>query len=115
MEANEADWAEYFLRIRSVCPWSFSAYKQQQIRIQPWHSQVLDLGTDQAIVYTALKHRPRQLKKITARLNRDYPLLEFLWSHPGCGANSTPVPVIIQQDQKRLESIRKRQQTSTDI
>lgn len=102
------NWADYFESIQSECPWSLGAYKQDKIRIQDWHSQILDLGTNEAIVYIAPKHRPRQLKKITNRLNRDYPLLEFLWSHPKYGYNSTPVPVIIQQDRKRLESIRNR-------
>lgn len=108
MEAKSVNWAAYFESIKCECPWSLGAYKQNKIRIQGWHSQILDLGTDEAIVYTAPKHRPRQLKRITERLNRDYPQYEFLWSHPKHGYNSTPVPVIIQQDQKRLESIRNR-------
>ena len=50
----------------------------------------------------------RQLKRITERLNTQYHQYEFLWSHPKYGGHSTAVPVIIQQDQKRLESIRNR-------
>ena len=107
MAAKEVDWEQYFLSIRPVCPWSSAAHKRNRIRITEWHSHILDLGTDLAIVYTAPNHKPRQLKRITERLNNTYPELEFLWSHPRYGGNSTSVPVIIQQDQKQLESIRK--------
>jgi hypothetical protein len=108
VEAKEVDWGAYFSSIRAVCPWSQGAHLRNLIRIQTWHSQILDLGKFEAIVYTAPNHKPRQLKRITQRLNQTYPQYEFLWSHPKYGGHSTAVPVIIQQDQKRLESIRNR-------
>jgi hypothetical protein len=106
--AKEVDWFSYFESIKPVCPWSSAAHLRNLIRIQTWHSQILDLGKFEAIVYTAPNHKPRQLKRITQRLNTQYHQYEFLWSHPKYGGHSTEVPVIIQQDQKRLESIRNR-------
>lgn len=101
------NWAAYFESIKTACPWSWSAQKKSLIDIQHWHSQAQDLEHYEARIYTAPNHKPRQLKKITDRLNRDRPLEEWLWSHPKYGHNSTPVPVLIQQDRSRLESIRK--------
>lgn len=103
------DWLAYFQSIKEVCPWSLSAALQGQIRIENWHSQILDLGQDKAIVYLAPKHKPRQLKRITNRLNEQFEEYEFLWSHPKFGDHSTPQAVIIQQDAKLLENIRKTQ------
>lgn len=104
----EVDWLAYFQSIKGVCPWSYSAALQGRIRIQNWYNQVEDLGTDQAVVYLAPNHKPRQLKRITSRLNTAYSEYEFLWSHPKFGNRSTPTAVIIQQDAKLLENIRKR-------
>lgn len=79
---------------------------QGRIRIETWHSHILRLENNLAIVYTAPNHKPRQLKRITDRLNRTYAEYEFLWSHPKYGGNSTPIPAIIQQDAQTLEKIR---------
>ena len=105
--ADAVDWLAYFQNIKEVCPWSYSAVLQGKIRIETWHSHILDLGTDKAVVYLAPNHKPRQLKRISDRLNHSYSQYEFLWSHPKYQGNSTPVPVIIQQDAQLLEKIRK--------
>ena len=101
------NWEQYFKSIKAVCPWSWSANNKSLIDIQNWHSQVYELNDYEARIYVAPKHNPRQLKKISTRLNRDRPTEEWLWSHPRYGYNSTPVPVLIQQDRTKLETIRK--------
>lgn len=101
-----ADWNKYFRDIKSVCPWSYSAWKKQEIQITNWHSHILELGSYQARIYIAPKHKPRQLKKIADRLNTQRQHEEWLWSHPQYANNSTPVPVLIQQDRERLEAVR---------
>lgn len=106
VEAN-LDWLTYFESIREVCPWSGAAYKNGAIAIQHWHSQVNDLENYKARIYIAPTHNPRQLKKITDRLNNTRHNEEWLWSHPRYGYNSTPTPVLIQQDRNTLETIRK--------
>jgi hypothetical protein len=77
------------------------------IDIQHWHSQAKDLEHYEARIYVATNYKPRQLKKLSNRLNKEYVEYEFLWSHPKYGYNSTPVPVLIQQDRLKLETIRK--------
>jgi hypothetical protein len=110
VEENKLLWHAYFESIKEVCPWSWSAVKQQAIDFQPWHSQVQDLGEYSARVYTAPRHNPRQLQKIAARLTAARTLEEWLWSHPKLGEHSTPVGVLIQQDAKTLEIIRNKLQ-----
>jgi len=100
------DWESYFKSIRQVCPWSWAAWKKQQITITNWHSQIFELGNFQARLYIAPNHNARQLKKISNRLNRERPHEEWLWSHPDFAHNSTPVPVFIQQDRLILERAR---------
>lgn len=102
----EVDWGKYFQSIKQVCPWSLSAWKHGKIRIQRWHSQPKDLGTTEAVIYTAPNHNPRQLKKIAARLNRQRPTDEWLWSHPSFGNHSAPIACLIQQDRVRLHELR---------
>lgn len=102
---DAVDWLAYFKSIKGVCPWSLSAALQGRIRITDWHSQILDLGTDLAIVYRCTLNA-QQLKTITDQLNLNYEELEFFWSHPSQGGHSTPIPIIIQQDHLHLEKIR---------
>ena len=110
MEANNLVWHTYFKSIRSVCPWSWVAYNQEAIDITHWHSQVIDLDKYQARVYVAPNHKPRQLQKIAARLNRTRPEDEFLWSHPSLGENSTHTGVLIQQHRETLGLLRNKLQ-----
>lgn len=102
-------WKKYFQTISDVCPWSWEAYQQDKILITEF-KELLPLGTNQAIVYTFDDIEIESLDDIVYIFNEDYPEYEFLWSHPDHskgGQNQTPVPVIIQQDRKLLESLRK--------
>ena len=104
----EVDWHSYFQSIRGVCPWSLSAYKREGIDIQPWGGEARPLGTWAARIYLAPRHKPRQLKRITDRLNRTQHTDEWLWSHPKYQHHSAPVACMIQQDRKTLYSIREK-------
>lgn len=106
MEDAAVNWLEYFLSIKSVCPWSWAAAKRDRIDIQQWKQGIKPLGEYEARIYTAPAHKPRQLKKISNTLNQTRPNEEWLWSHPKYQHNSTPIPVLIQQDRSRLEQIR---------
>ena len=105
--ANVAvDWAEYFQSIRTSCPWSLAAWRKQQISIEQWRGQPLPLEPFLARVYI-VDLNPRRLKKLCARLDRESEQEEWLWSHPRYGGDSTPMPVLIQQNRTTLENIRK--------
>lgn len=101
----EVNWDEYFESIKTVCPWSLKAWRQNQIEIIKWHSQPQDLENLQARIYIS-KHNPRQLKKISKKLNSLRPKEEWLWSHPSFGNHSSHVPILIQQDRDKLYYIR---------
>lgn len=107
MADAEADWNAYFENIKEVCPWSWSAWQQGAIQVTAWYNHVENLEHNQARLYIAHKHKPRQLKKIAQRLNRTRPEEEWLWSHPKFEFYSTPVPTLIQQDRHKLEKARK--------
>lgn len=100
------NWDNYFQSIKSVCPWSLSAWRSREIHIINWRSHILELDSYQARIYIAPKHNPRQLKKMSDRFNQERPNEEWLWSHPSFGYHSTPVPVFIQQDRAKLMHIR---------
>ena len=100
-------WTEYFHSIRHVCPWSYSAWKRGKIEIDLWKGVARDLGNLEARVNCIGKITPRMLKKIEKRLNREREFEEWLHSHPSFGVNSTPIPVLIQQDRLGLEIARK--------
>jgi hypothetical protein len=103
----KADWHSYFGLIKTVCPWSYSAWRRGAIEITEWHGIILPLGSQEARLYLAPQHNPRQLRKMSQRLNSQRPSEEWLYSHPSFGKNSTPTPCFIQQDRRRLEEIRK--------
>ena len=103
-KAADVDWDLYFYKIRQWCPWSYAAWQRKEIEIQNWQGKVIDLGHLQARVYLVKSLNHRRLKKLCKQL--DYGEYEWLWSHPGYGANSTPVFCLIQQDRKQLNSIR---------
>ena len=99
------DWTEYFQRIKPVCPWSLAAWKKNQIKITPWRGQHEPLGNNQAIVYTFKDINRRRLKKLCKKLNVSYEY-EWLWSEPRYGNYASPVPVLIQQDRRKLFDLR---------
>lgn len=104
LEAN--NWQDYFYSIRTVCPWSYSAWKRNKIGIVSWTGAVKDLEDLEARVYV-YHTKPRLLKKVEQRLNDEREHEEWLHSHPSFGVNATPVPVLIQQSRIGLENIRK--------
>lgn len=101
---QSVDWTEYFSRIKSVCPWSYSAWSKNKIEITRWQGQALPLGDLEARVYIVDTTR-RRLKKLAKQL--DHGDCEWLWSEPNYGVYGTPLPVLIQQSRQRLNDIRK--------
>lgn len=103
------DWKNYFLSIKSVCPWSVGAFLRDELLFVDWQTRqcpkVIPEGK-QAVVHLAPRHNPRQLKKMCDRFNQTRPDEEWLWSHPSFGYNSTPVACFIQQDRILLEKAR---------
>ena len=102
---NNTLWRDYFYSIRTYCPWSYKAWKQDKIEVVLWTGEVKDLNGLEARVY-CLDRKPRLLKKIEQRLNSEREFEEWLHSHPSFGINSTPVPVLIQQDRLGLQTAR---------
>lgn len=101
MAEEKIDWGLYFERIKPVCPWSTSAWNKGEILITHWSGKVLDLGMNQAIVYIVKNHNRRRLKKLCASVDTDK-RYDWLWSEPSHGPYASPVPVLIQQDSRKL-------------
>lgn len=105
---EEVDWAEYFHKIRSVCPWSLAAWRRGLIDITDYSQGIKPLGDFHARVYV-LDLKPKAVKKIADDLDHRDTVCEWLWSHPqGGGAYSAPRPCIIQQDSKWLQELREK-------
>ena len=107
MVKRKSNWSEYFLSIKPVCPWSHQAFLNNAIEIKTWRGQCLPLYNLEARVYV-YNRSPRLLKKLASKLERLYPEYEFLYSHPSWKYNSTPLPVIIQQDKSKLYNLRQK-------
>ncbi len=101
----EVDWEKYFQHIKPVCPWSGAAHKKGEIKIREWSGEVEPLGKNQAIVYVCPKYNRRRLKKLHKKIDNS-PVYEWLWSEPTNGPNASPVPVLIQQDKRKLFDLR---------
>ena len=99
---QSVNWAEYFFRIKEVCPWSYAAWQKNKIDIVKTRG-IIPLGDYSARVYVFDLTR-RRLKKLCQL--RDHGEDEWLWSVPGYGANGTPVPCLIQQSRARLNLLR---------
>lgn len=111
---DEADWQGYFDHIKSVCPWSYNAWRKGLIEITDYGRGIQPLGDLQARVYT-VDLNPRRLKKLSEHLDQHDEIYEWLWSHPqGGGLNSTPLPCLIQQDRKYLNDIRNKINTQSN-
>ena len=100
------DWGQYFLSIQKQCPWSLVSWAKGKTDIQPWHDEVKPLDHFRARVYVVKNKNKRRLKKLCKKL--DHGECEWLWSYPGYGPYATPVPVLIQQRRRELDSIRQR-------
>ena len=105
MKQDDIDWSKYFEHIKPVCPWSGAAHKKGEIKITQWSGEVESLGSNQAIVYMCPGLNRRRLKKLCKKLDTDIKY-EWLWSEPTNGPNASPVPVLIQQDKRKLFDLR---------
>jgi hypothetical protein len=102
---EEVNWLAYFNHIKTVCPWSYAAYKKGEIKIKEWSGVSEDLGNYQAIVYVIPKINRRRLKKLCKKLDTSLKY-EWLWSEPTNGVFASPVPILIQQDRRKLFELR---------
>ena len=107
---EEVNWLEYFASIRSVCPWSKAYWLKQKIDIRRWRGEhnIVPLGDYVARVWIHPNASSRTLCNIHYRLNTWTKNEEWLYSHPIHKKHSTPVPVLIQQDQQTLNKARQR-------
>lgn len=107
---EEVNWTEYFASIVAVCPWSKSYWAQQKIDIQRWRGEhnIVPLGDYVARVWLHPNASSRTLCNIHYRLNTWTKNEEWLYSHPIHKKHSTPIPVLIQQDQAVLNNARQR-------
>ena len=109
--AVEVNWTEYFTSIKSVCPWSRAYWSKQKIDIVDWTGTVYPLQGFVARVYKAPQLTARQLYNTMRKFNKLYDDEEWLYSHPGYGGHSTPIPVLIQQDYDVLAKARAHHKT----
>lgn len=101
---KSVDWDSYFQLIKTACPWSWSAWRKGQIWIGSRGDLIKPLDLYQARIYVIKDITPRQLKKLAKKLDTGQD--EILWSHPRYKYNSTPVPVLIQQNRQHLNQLR---------
>jgi len=99
------DWSEYFEHIKPVCPWSAAAWKKEEIKITTWNGKIEELGNNQAIVYICKGYNRRRLKKLCKKIDISEQY-EWLWSEPTHGPYASPVPILIQQDRRKLFDLR---------
>ena len=115
---KEVDWLTYFNHIKGVCPWSLRAYMQDKILV--WTnaekryntiSKLFNSSNHEAFVYTFTDASAEWLESQCKLLNEQNEVCEWLWSHPEADSgdgNSTPVPVLIQQDRQQLNTLREK-------
>lgn len=111
---KEDKWAEYFDSIKQSCPWSGQYYKMSKILFVETTPVCLDTYaklfpyTDyEAVVYKWPDASVEWLQTMCNGLNDTYDT-EWLWSHPAEGGESTPCPVLIQQDAEKLAQLREK-------
>ncbi len=112
---EEVNWAEYFAKIRGVCPYSYKAHMSDKILFVDYSdkdfetfAKLYGLTEHEAFVYKCYAKSGKWLNEKCDEMNVLLAQCEWLWSHPDYGNDSTPIPVIIQQDKQTLESIRKK-------
>jgi len=106
-------WQIYFASIKGVCPWSLRAFMDNNILFLDYSSKtyntwgsIFHASKHEAFVYKCVDKSVDWLIDKCEELNKKSTRSEWLWSHPSEGGNSTPVPVLIQQDREQLESLR---------
>ena len=102
---EKIDWSSYFNHIKPVCPWSTAAWKKKEIQILEWSGEIQPLGKNQAIIYIVPNTNRKKLKKLAKKLDTSIEY-EFLWSEPTNGDYASPVPILIQQDRRKLFDLR---------
>ena len=113
--SSDVSWAtNYFAKIRGVCPWSYKSMQNDTIlfiegggeRCYGTWSYIYRVSNKEAFVFIEKDKTPKELDKICLKYEKIYKHVEWLWSHPDEGGDSTPVPVIIIQDKARLQTLR---------
>ena len=116
LKEDNIDWQGYYASIKSVCPWSYKAFMNDNILVIEYGANTfktwscLFTGTKyEAFVFKMPQITAEELHTLCDHYNEtlgDKYKSEFLWSHNEEGGDSTPVPVIIQQDKAQLETLR---------
>ena len=112
----EVNWAtNYFAKIKGVCPWSYKAHMNDNILFIEGGNNDSCYGTwaylykasnKEAFVFIEEGKTSKELDAICLQYEKSHPHVEWLWSHPEKGGDSTPKPVIIIQDKTRLQELR---------
>jgi len=122
--SSDVDWGtNYFAKIRGVCPWSYKAHMKDNIlfiegggnRCYGTWSYIFKSSNKEAFVFIEKDKSSKQLNEICLKYEKIYKHVEWLWSHPDEGGDSTPVPVIIIQDKARLQELREKVGYEEDI
>lgn len=110
------DWQQYFTSIQDVCPWSLSAYTNNQIKFSKYadskvfyHDETWEDRHQQAIIYYDVSSDVDDLIWTVDQFDQ-LPNTICFWSHPDHtkGKNKQcSIPIIIQQGRHNLETIRK--------
>ena len=117
-------WAtNYFAKIRGVCPWSYKEHMKDNIlfiegggeRCYGTWSYIYKSSNKEAFVFIEKGKNSEELNAICEKYEKIYKHVEWLWSHPDEGGDSTPVPVIIIQDKSRLQTLREKIGYEEDI
>ena len=115
--SSDVSWAtNYFAKIRGVCPWSYKAHMKDNIlfiegggeRCYGTWSYIYKSSNKEAFVFIEKNKTPKELDAICLKYEKIYKHVEWLWSHPNEGGDSTPVPVIIIQDKSTLQNLREK-------
>jgi hypothetical protein len=112
----EVDWEAYYRDIRDVCPWSYAAFMQDKILVVPYSENCfptwrlfLHYTAFEAVVFSFPDTVTSEyLETKCDALNEEDAKSEWLWSHPEQEGDSTPVPVLIQQERSKLEKLRQK-------
>jgi hypothetical protein len=112
---KEDNWATYFAKIRGVCPWSYQAHMNNNIMFVDYSetshntwAMLFGSTKHEAFVYKCTGKTVDWLTSMCDELNEQYANSEWLWSHPEEGGDSTPIPVLIQQNKAQLEQLREK-------
>jgi hypothetical protein len=103
---QSVDWWAYFKSIRTQCPWSYVAYNKGLIDIVTYSGVTVPLGLYEARMYV-VNVPNATVESLAAGLDYSDTECEWLYSYPGYGEYATPVSVLIQQNRRVLNDLRK--------